>query len=264
MASMKQYVRSLLQLFLFSSLAVLLLACGGGADGDSTSSGDSSDAVDEQSEAADEDNDSDSDGEATADTSGLPRFLTEPKALTHFSDLIHVISVYEAVTNGEHTARLEWVGEEEIDGVKADKFHHLYDHPDLVEEYQDFHAWIDEEGQVVEAISAGGEQLPEQMANGFLIDVIKEMIDFDFYHRDRLIDEIPTGSAELISLDTTEDTFLGYDVEVHELNVHYKEDDENFKFKIAEGDNFEIILVEEVTEAYDFYKEIEVKELTFR
>lgn len=241
---------------------MFVVGCSTGGSEDTEGESRSEDSVDEA--VADEDNDSDSDGEETADTSGLPRFITEPRALTYFSDLIQVISVYEVVTNGDYTARLEWIGEEEIDGVKADKFHHLYDHPDLVEEYQDFHAWIDEEGQVVEAISAGGEELPEQMANGFLIDVIKEMIDFDFYHRDRLIDEIPTGSAELISLDTTEDTFLGYDVEAHELNVHYKEDDENFKFKIAEGDNFEIILVEEVTEAYDFYKEIEVKELTFR
>ncbi len=237
---------------------VFLAACGGGGSANDNVTN-SNNTTEENDANTGEQQNNEAGEEKNADTSDLPRFITDPRGYYTFNDMIPFISTYEFIKH-DATFRLEWLGEEEVDGEMAHKFHYLSDDPDHPEEYKEFHAWLDEGGFGVAATSANGEELPTQVAHGFVAETLREMYQFGFYFRDQIID----GDYELVSIDTNDDTLLDHDVEIHNVEVYNEEDDERFNFTIAEGDNFEVILSEEVSGSYDSYYDIDILELTLR
>src|SRR5699024_784682 len=124
--------RTIIHFFFLVGLTFILIACGEATNGDATDStnitNEEPESSDNEGSAAPDNNEDKADeGGKSADTSGLPRFITEPRATTRYFDLLEMISIYEYVVDEQHTYRLEWAAEEEVDGMLADKFHYQTD-----------------------------------------------------------------------------------------------------------------------------------------
>src|SRR5690625_580453 len=142
------FITVLLLLFV---LTVFLAACGGGDSANGNES-ESNDETEQNVANTDEQQNNQDEESKSADTSNLPRFITDPRGYYTFNDMIPFISTYEFIKD-DATYRLEWLGEEEIDSEMAHKFHYLTDNPSHPEEYKEFHAWLDEGGFGVAARS---------------------------------------------------------------------------------------------------------------
>lgn len=179
------------------------------------------------------------DGEANNEGGETTGFPAQAPASISFepAEQIKRLAVFDYISGAEKNQRIEWLGEDEQDGVRVDKYHIIYNsaYESLV-----FEAWMDDNFDVVhlETLEESQKEVLEAYVPSYIESILDPLVFYDKYYRKNLV----TGDGELISHTTEEQTLGSETLTVHTIFIYDDYTKAEYKVFVAEDEYIEIYL----------------------
>lgn len=268
-------LKTSLLLSLMLSMIFIFAACGNGVGGEQENSnaGNNQAGVENDSNAGNnqgevENDTNDLDGELPEIVATGSNMFTDPESIvTYFSDL-HFVWEYQ---DDEFVDIIyEWQGEEEVEGVAADKVYVSIKYDDSFYDGYEYDFWFNAEGEVIQVFSYENDVMVDptytnlnERAEEVFDSILEPFEYFDMTYREALQDGFWS-----INETSIEDTKIG-DVDVTVYTFSGKHDatfdpDAVFKVVLADFGDFEFSLDTEDTTAFGSNQSFEIKEMKLR
>lgn len=220
--------RYLLMLLASLFIAVFALsACGGSLDDNPDHAADVSGEPDTHDDTVDE-----ADDEQTPELDG---FIKEASVPIEFETLFRSIAIFDYTNEYGYHNRIEWLGEDEIDGVNVDKY-------DVISEdalgKREFEIWVDDDLQFRYFEDKDGSNNQLAGTDVFIVSIFKPFNEFDSISRGGFA----SGDVEVVSHKTESGKVGSYDVTIHRIHSYNPGFGMEFEQVVAEHELFEMYL----------------------
>lgn len=230
---------TLLLIGLFT-ISILLIACGtdesndanedsGVSEPDEQSTEDENESDDVESDDTDEDS-----GDSSAGGGDFP-LSSGPNVALELADLLDTVAVLEYTTSLDGYSRIEWLGEDEVDGTKVDKFHVVLEASFFNE---DFEIWLDDDLEAHYFMKDDGDDTYSEIYLMNIEDVFEPLWRFNNLNRETLV----SGEGEITAHSTEAGTIGSYDITLHTMDIYNNSLESDYTVIIGEHDQFEVYL----------------------
>src|SRR5690625_4965111 len=224
----------LIGLFIF---AFILSACGSDSTNNNKTNHDQAEI--ENNNNSELENTAEENEEENKDGEDLGGFPTKAPAGIRFepAEQIKRLAVFDYTSGAGNQQRIEWLGEDELDGVRVDKYYIIYNsaYESLV-----FEAWMDDNFDAVhvETLEESEKEVLEAYVPSYIESILDPLVFYDKYYRKNLV----TGDGELISHTTEEQTLGSERLTVHTIFIYDDYTKAEYKVYVAEDEYIEIYL----------------------